>query len=66
MKILKLNDRTVLVRHWLVWYYVDRSGGRWQKLKPVILNGSPPRTAKNILDSGITPEKARKELAKRV
>lgn len=33
MKVLKLSNKTFLVRHWFKWYRVLRGGTDWHKLK---------------------------------
>jgi len=43
MKVVELSNKTYLVRHWLRWYRVQRSGGNWAKLAPIIKNGKPPK-----------------------
>lgn len=45
MKVIKLTDKATLARHWFRWYYVDRSGARWQPVKPIIELGSIPKMA---------------------
>lgn len=45
MKIVKLSEKAVLVRHWFRWYYVDRVGSRWQPLSPIISLGRIPKEA---------------------
>lgn len=33
MKVYKLSNKTMLVRHWLKWYRVMRGGTDWHELK---------------------------------
>lgn len=39
MKILEVSNKTYLVRHWFRWYRVQRAGGQWQRLEPIIKAG---------------------------
>lgn len=41
MKVIEVSNKTYLVRHWFRWYRVQRAGGHWQKLEPIIQNGRP-------------------------
>lgn len=45
MKVIEVSNKVYLVRHWLVWYRVQRGGSQWGKLKPIIINGRPPKIA---------------------
>lgn len=43
MKVIEVSNKTYLVRHWFRWYRVQRAGGHWQRLEPIIKNGRPPK-----------------------
>lgn len=45
MKIVELSNKVYLVRHWFVWYRVQRSAAQWDKLSPIVSNGRPPKVA---------------------
>lgn len=41
MKVIELSNKTYLIRHWFVWYRVQRAGNTWSKLAPIVKNGKP-------------------------
>jgi hypothetical protein len=41
MKVIEISNKVYLVRHWFIWYRVQRGAGRWEKLEPVIKNQKP-------------------------
>lgn len=43
MKVIEVSNKTYFVRHWFRWYRVQRAGGHWQRLSPIIKNGRPPK-----------------------
>lgn len=43
MKILQINDKSVLIRHWFKWYLVTRNGAKWQPVAPIVRLGRPPK-----------------------
>jgi hypothetical protein len=43
MKVIEVSNKTYLVRHWFRWYRVQRAGGHWQRLEPIIKNGRAGR-----------------------
>lgn len=43
MKVIEVSNKTYFVRHWFRWYRVQRAGGHWQRLEPIIKNGRPPK-----------------------
>lgn len=45
MKSIEVSNKVHLIRHWFVWYRVQRGGAQWDKLKPIIKSGRLPRTA---------------------
>ena len=53
MKVIEISNKVYLIRHWFVWYRVQRGASRWDKLKPVIINQKPtdPFTIEKSLDS---------------
>lgn len=46
MKVYKLSNKTVVVRHWFRWYRVMRGGTDWHKLK--VEKRIPPLSIKQI------------------
>lgn len=45
MKSIEVSNKVHLIRHWGVWYRVQRGGSQWDKLKPIIKAGRLPRAA---------------------
>lgn len=43
MKVIEVSNKTYLVRHWFRWYRVQRAGGHWQPLSPIVKNGRVPK-----------------------
>ncbi|CAB4155522.1 hypothetical protein UFOVP667_8 [uncultured Caudovirales phage] len=48
MKVIEVGNKTYIVRHWFRWYRVQRAGGFWQPLSPIIKNGRPLKTVDPI------------------
>jgi hypothetical protein len=65
MKVIQISTKVQLVRHWFVWYRVQRGAAQWQKLKPFI-DKTPDLSTSNLdrIDN-MTPEQAKSELEKR-
>ncbi len=53
MKVIEISNKIYLIRHWFVWYRVQRGASRWDKLEPVIKNqkSQEPFTIEKSLDS---------------
>ena len=66
MKVIILSQKVQLVRHWGVWYRVQRGAAQWQRLTPFIYK-QPAGESRN-LDSidMMTPEQATQELERRI
>lgn len=48
MKVIVLNDKSAIIRHWWRWYHVQRNGTRWQLLDPIIMHGKPLKFPNSI------------------
>lgn len=62
MKVIHVTDKVKFVRHWGKWYRVQRGGYQWQPLNPIIHRRKP---AVDPLDTDLSPDEAREELAQR-